>query len=96
MAADSENQLDNFHIARHDMINVLQALKLQYDLAMEAADKCKTLDVGNQIQCLSCLDRALSSARIMEELAERYIRLLSDMRNLACGNSDTSYAGEQR
>ncbi len=85
MAADTGNQWDNFYMARHDMINVLQTLKLQYDLAMEAAEKCKSLDVGNHVECLSCLDRALSSARLMDELAKRYIRLLSDMRNFACG-----------
>ena len=37
MAADTGNQWDSFYVARHDMINVLQALKFQYDLAMEAA-----------------------------------------------------------
>ncbi|HEY3274181.1 MAG TPA: hypothetical protein VGJ92_10480 [Methanocella sp.] len=94
MAADKGNQWDSFYTARHDMINVLQTLKLQYDLAMEAAEKCKTLDVGNQIECLSCLDRALSSARLMDELAKRYIRLLSEMRNLACGNSYVSSTDE--
>jgi hypothetical protein len=95
MTADTGDRPDDFNIARHDMINVLQALKLQYDLAMDAADKCKTLDVQNQVECLGCLDRALSSARAMGELAKRYTRLLSDMRNLACGKNAAGATGDR-
>lgn len=87
MADDTGNLPADFNIARHDMLNVLQALKLQYDLAIEAADKCKSLDVQDQVDCLSCLDRALSSAQRMEELAKRYTRLLREMRDIACGKS---------
>jgi hypothetical protein len=87
MTAGAENRSADFSQARHDMINVLQALKLQYDLAMEAADKCRSLEVNNQVECLDCLDRALSSARVMEELVKRYTKLLSDMKELACKKS---------
>jgi hypothetical protein len=94
MTADKGNRPADFNVVRHDMLNVLQALKLQYDLAMEAADKCKSLEVGDKIECLSCLDRALSSARRMEDLAKRYTRLLREMRDIACGKSDAGATGE--
>jgi hypothetical protein len=95
MTADTGNRPEDFNKARHDMINVLQALKLQYDLAMDAAEKCKTLNMDNHVECLTCIDRALSSARIMEELAKRYTRLLGDMRDLARGKSAAAAAGER-
>jgi hypothetical protein len=95
MTADREKRPDDFNIARHDMLNVLQALKLQYDLAMDAAEKCKTADGDIHVECLTCIDRALSSARIMEELAKRYTRLLGDMRDLACDKNAAAAAGER-
>jgi hypothetical protein len=87
MTVETDNRRDDFSIARHDMLNVLQALKLQYDLAMDAADKCKSLGSRGNVECLDCLERALSSARIMEELTKRYTKLLHDMRDIACGES---------
>ena len=94
MTAATENLPTDFDIARHDMLNVLQALKLQYDLAMEAAEKCESLDVAYHVECLTCIDRALAAARIMEELAKRYTRLLGDMRALAVGKNVADVAGK--
>ena len=93
MNAETENRPTDFDIARHDMLNVLQALKLQYDLAMEAAEKCESLDVAYHVECLTCIDRALSAARIMEELAKRYTLLLRDMRDLASGKNVAGATG---
>lgn len=96
MTADAEDRPSDFYIARHDLINVLQTMRLQYDLAMDAAEKCKSRDVLSDVECLTCLDRAISSARIMDELIRRYIRLLCDMREFACGKSDVCPPEEQR
>jgi predicted nucleic acid-binding protein len=95
MTAAIENSSADFSVARHDMLNVLQALKLQYDLTMEAAEKCKSLEVSDHVECLSCLDRALSSARTMEKLVKRYTTLLNDMRDLACHKRDADSGSVQ-
>jgi|AGTN01.1.fsa_nt_gi hypothetical protein len=96
MDAEKKDRPVDFYVARHDLINVVQALRFQYDLAMEAAEKCKALDIQNQVNCLECLNRALSSARVMEELSKRYTVILSDMIDLACGKQESGTVDEQK